>query len=120
MNPDPELADVLEEFRAREPIFHRPELGVSRADFERMTVEDFREVGAFGRRYSRAFVFDELERRFAVPHTDLSETSEFDCRKLADDVYLLTYTLVQDKVRRTRRSTVWQRTADGWKIVYHQ
>jgi hypothetical protein len=37
----PELRDVLAELSAREPIFHRPELGTSRADFERMTVEDF-------------------------------------------------------------------------------
>jgi hypothetical protein len=39
---------------------------------------------------------------------------------LAADLYLLTYTLLQDKVRLTRRSTIWQRTAEGWKIVYHQ
>jgi hypothetical protein len=33
---------------------------------------------------------------------------------------LLTYTLLQDKQRLTRRGTIWQSTADGWKIVYHQ
>ena len=120
MTSDSEIAAVLEELRAREPIFHRPEFGTTRADFERMTVEDYWEIGASGRRYSRAFVLDELERRHATPHTDLWETSDFDCRKLADDVYLLTYTLLQDNVRRTRRATVWQRTAGGWKIVYHQ
>ena len=38
--PSPELQEVLAELSAREPIFHRPELGTSRADFERMTVED--------------------------------------------------------------------------------
>ncbi|HEX4029604.1 MAG TPA: hypothetical protein VHX20_04530 [Terracidiphilus sp.] len=36
-----------------------------------------------------------------------------------EDVYLLTYTLLQDATRLTRRATIWQRTA-GWKIVYHQ
>ena len=41
-------------------------------------------------------------------------------RKLAGDLYLLTYTLLQDHVRKTRRSTIWQRTASGWKIVFHQ
>jgi hypothetical protein len=110
----------LAELKRREPIFHRPEFGTSRSDFERMTSEDFWEVGASGRRYSRAVVLDELEKRWAGSHTDVWETSDFRCQKLAPDVYLFTYTLVQDHKRRTRRSTIWRRTADGWKIVYHQ
>ena len=116
----PELQDVLAELSAREPIFHRPEFGTSRADFERMTVEDFWETGASGRRYSREFVLDELERRYSTPHDDVWETRDFYCRKLAEDVYLLTYTVLQDHKRLTRRATIWRRTADGWKVVYHQ
>jgi hypothetical protein len=116
----PELAGVLAELVAREPIFHRPEFGKTRADFERMTVEDFWETGASGQRYSRAVVLDELERRFSVEHEDLWEASEFQCRELAPGVYLLTYRLLQDRKRKTRRATIWQRTVDGWKIVYHQ
>jgi hypothetical protein len=27
---------------------------------------------------------------------------------------------LQDEQRLTRRATIWQRTKDGWKIVYHQ
>jgi hypothetical protein len=116
----PEFEDVLAELSVREPIFHRPEFGTSRADFERMTVEDFWETGASGRRYSREFVLDELERRFSVPHDDVWETRDFQCRRLGPETYLLTYTLLQDKQRLTRRATIWRRTADGWKIVYHQ
>lgn len=116
----PELLDILAELSAREPIFHRPELGTSRADFKRMTAEDFWEIGASGRRYSRNFVLDELEKRLGVPHADVWETRDFHCRRLAENVYLLTYTLLQDNVRLTRRSTIWQKTAEGWEIVYHQ
>jgi hypothetical protein len=116
----PELQDVLAELSRREPIFHRPEFGTTRADFERMTAEDFWETGASGRRYSRQFVLDELEKRFAAPHNDVWQTSEFQCRRLGEDTYLLTYTLLQDHVRLTRRATIWCRTADGWKIIYHQ
>ncbi|HXI40713.1 MAG TPA: hypothetical protein VNH83_12070, partial [Bryobacteraceae bacterium] len=47
-------------------------------------------------------------------------TTEFHCRKLAEDVYLLTYTLTQSEERKTLRSTIWQHTAQGWQIVYHQ
>ena len=117
---NPELSEILAELSRREPIFHRPELGTTRADFETMTAEDFWEVGASGRSYSRSYVLDSLEKRYAVPHSDVWETMDFHCRRLATDVYLLTYTLVQDKKRRTRRSTIWQRTAEGWKIVYQQ
>jgi hypothetical protein len=116
----PELAEILTELSCREPIFHRPEFGTTCADFQKMTAENFWEVGASGRRYSRAVVLDELEKRFAAPHKDVWEASDFRCQQLAQDVYLLTYTLVQENNRRTRRSTIWQRTADGWKIVYHQ
>lgn len=121
---DRELSEILAELTRREPIFHRPELGTTRTDFEEMTADDFWEVGASGRRYSRAYVLETLEKRFAHPQEDVWETSDFHCRRLAADVYLLTYTLVQkpvqSRLRRTRRATIWQRTAEGWKIVYHQ
>jgi len=128
MTSDPEslpitdavLSEILKELISREPIFHRPEHGTRRADFENMTDPDFWETGASGRRYGRKQVLDALEERYSNPHADVWETSGFHCRRLADDVYLLTYTLLQDKVRKTRRATIWQRTPAGWKIVYHQ
>jgi hypothetical protein len=116
---DPSLADILEELKQREPIFHRPELGTGRVDFENMTVLDFWEIGASGRRYSREFVLDVLEKRHSAPHHDEWQTSEFHCRRLCKDVFLLTYTLVQD-TRKTRRATIWQRIRGEWKIVFHQ
>lgn len=116
----PELQEILAELSAREPIFHRPEFGTARADFEKMTAEDFWEIGASGRRYSRPFVLDELEKRFSAPHADVWETRDFQCRSLGGGVYLLTYTLLQDKVRLTRRATIWRKTSEGWQAVYHQ
>jgi hypothetical protein len=117
---DPELLDVLQELIQREPIFHRPELGTTRADFERMTDPTFWEVGASGRRYSRQYILDELEKRYAHPAEDVWEARDFHCREITADNYLLTYTLIQDGARVTRRSTIWRRTDQDWKIVYHQ
>lgn len=116
----PELQQILAELSRREPIFHRPEFGTTRADFDRLMAPDYWETGASGRRYCRDSILDVLEKRFAVPHTDVWETSGFNCRKLSDDTYLLTYTLLQDKQRLTRRATIWRSTPDGWKILYHQ
>lgn len=118
-----ELDNVLQELIAREPVFHRREWGTTRADFERMTASDFSEIGASGRRYSRSEVLDELERRYASPDyepfPDTLQPSGFQCRRLSGDVYLLTYTLLQGN-RKTLRSTLWQQTAEGWKILFHQ
>jgi hypothetical protein len=123
MEPDlgtaPELLGVLDELRRREPIFHRPEFGDTRADFERMTTPDYWEIGASGRRYSRACVLDMLEARRGKPEPAVLGTSEFQCRQLGADVYLLTYTLSQDQ-RLTRRSTIWRRVSGEWKIAFHQ
>jgi len=116
----PELRDVLAELAAREPIFHRPEFGTARTDFERMTTDDFWETGASGRRYSRESVLNELERRKSRPCEDVWEARDFYCRRLEKETYLLTYTLLQDHHRLTRRATIWQRADDGWKIIYHQ
>ena len=124
---DPANLDVLNELMQREPIFHRPELGTMRQDFENMTVETFWEVGASGRRYSRKYVMDTLELRHSQPHEDPWETRDFHCLEIALDNYLITYTLIQGE-RVTRRfskgdaprTTIWQRCGADWKIVYHQ
>jgi len=44
---------------------------------------------------------------------------DFQCRGIAADNYLITYTLFQGP-RVTRRATLWRRTQAGWKILYHQ
>lgn len=116
---DTKILDVLKELEQLEPIFHRPERGTTRDDFERMTEDTFWEVGASGRRYCREFVLDELEKRHANQTEDPWETRDFYCLEIALDNYLLTYTLTQG-ARLTRRSTIWRRTVEGWKIVCHQ
>jgi hypothetical protein len=116
----PHLAAVLDALRQREPIFHHPGFGTSRADYARMTVDDFWEIGASGQRYSRDYVLDVLDARRTDP-VDESDwgSCDFHVRELASDVYLLTYTLRQG-ARLTRRSTIWRRVGDDWKIVFHQ
>jgi hypothetical protein len=116
----PHLLPVLDELRRREPIFHHPGFGTERADYARMTAEDFREIGASGQRYSRDHVLDVLEARRSEPVDESDwESRDFHVRELAPDAYLLTYTLRQG-ARLTRRSTIWRRAGGGWQIVFHQ
>ncbi len=116
---DPALLGVLNELISREPIFHRPEWGTTRAHFENITTADFGEVGASGRRY---------RRRCAGRTGETSANSDrrpvgsrgLSLSRAGQRCYRLTYTLLQHSERKTRRSTIWQRTPDGWKIVFHQ
>ena len=123
----PKNQGVLEELMRREPLFHRPEFGRTRRDFEEMTDPDFWEVGASGCRYSREFVLEDTSKRYENPEysgihsppENTWETKDFRCLEIAEGNYLLAYTLVQGE-RVTRRSTIWRRTSTGWKILYHQ
>jgi hypothetical protein len=115
----PEHMAVLRELVEREPLFHRPQFGTTREDFEKMTAPEFWEVGASGRRYSRQFVLETLEKRYENPTEDVWEIGDFHCLEIAADNYLVTYTLVQGE-RMTRRATIWRLTAEGWQVVYHQ
>jgi hypothetical protein len=113
------IDDVTEALAAREPIFHRPEFGTSRANFEAMMAPEFWEIGASGRTYSRAFVLDTLEARHSKPVTESYLVTDFACQELSPNLYLATYQLDQAG-RLSRRSTIWRRTGDDWLIVFHQ
>ncbi|HZY61120.1 MAG TPA: DUF4440 domain-containing protein [Edaphobacter sp.] len=121
--------EILNELIANEPIFHRWEHLVGRSpirlDFEQMTSPDFFEIGASGTLYTRNDVLDILEHRYTDPaYKDTPWTAgTFHLLQLADDTYLLNYTLIQHETsgdRTTRRSTIWKKTGSGWKIAFHQ
>lgn len=113
------LRAILAQLRELEPLFHRAAPGSSRDVFAQMISDDFFEVGASGRRYSRDFVLDTLEARHREPFVETWETDDFGVRELGPDHYLLTYTLAQG-ARITRRATIWWRSEQRWKAVYHQ
>jgi hypothetical protein len=113
------LERVRAELVAREPIFHRPELGTSREDYLAQTAEDYWEVGASGRIYEREGVVDGLVARGKVPGDEHWVISDARVRQVGETTYALTYQLDQAG-RLTRRLTLWDRDAGGWKILYHQ
>lgn len=116
-----DTSSVLAELLQREPIFHRPELGTTQADFAAQMHPDFFEVGTSGRKYSREQILAILQERYS--HSPMQAEQwlirDADCRELAPSVYLLTYELTYQQ-RLTRRATLWQRTTKGWQILYHQ
>ena len=120
MQNDPsDLDTATSALRSREPIFHRPEFGTSRSDFDAMMADDFREVGASGSKYSRDYVLDVLEERHGREVVEDLVVADFECRQLAANLFLATYLLDQSG-RLSRRATVWQWDDGRWSIRYHQ
>ncbi len=114
------LEGVLEELRAREPIFHTQAFGLTAAERERAMDPAYWEVGASGRRYSREFIQRILTEGPPVEAEGAGWLCrEFGLRRLGTHTHLLTYTLEQGQ-RVTRRATIWETTAEGWKVLYHQ
>lgn len=113
---------VLEELKAREPIFHHPDkFGKTKYDIESQVCDEFWEVGSSGNVYTKQYVIESLLDRYNnSSYQEVWEISDFETTKIAQDNYLLTYVLLQNKTRRTRRSTIWRKINEQWKILYHQ
>lgn len=121
-NQRKDLSQTLLELSSREPIFHHPDkFGKTDTDIRAQMDEDFWEVGASGNVYTKEDILKTLSVRYAdSDYEDIWETKDFQLTEIAPNNYLLTYILIQNKTRLTRRSTIWRYTDTGWKIVYHQ
>lgn len=111
--PDPDIVQVLE----RERLLLSAAVRSSRAQVDRLLDPDFQEIGASGRLWSRTAMLDALEQEdgAGAPITEV----EMRARHLAADLILVTY--VSDRGgRRARRSSLWRRSPDGWRIQHHQ
>ena len=114
-----ELIPVLKVLMRLEPLFHAATGEATPQQFEELVATEFWEVGASGRRYSREFALNVLNSRHCDPSEHEWKTEGFHVSEVAPDTYLLTYTLLQPG-RITRRATLWRRTGDKWKAIYHQ
>ena len=108
-----DLAAILEELRAREPIFHTPAFGSTPEEWKRALAPEYWEVAQAHSSWRRwPFVRRWTPRAPAgSPPTTPSVNS---ARRL-----LFTYTLHRGS-RITRRATLWRRTGELWQILYHQ
>jgi dihydropteroate synthase len=77
---------------------------------------DFVEVGATGRRWTRAQIIAALAAESGV---DPVEAIDLTSERLAEDVILLTFTTRRGR-RTVHRSSVWVRHGDGWAVRHHQ
>jgi hypothetical protein len=116
------LYEIKLELIAREPIFHHPDkFGTTRQDILNLMCEEFWEVGASGNVYTKEEVIKTLLERYAdSKYQDIWEAKDFEVIEIAPNNYLITYVLIQDKTRVTRRATIWRYVDNTFKVVYHQ
>ena len=101
-----------------EPLFHAVCPEATESLFEELVADDFWEIGASGRNYSREFALNTLKSRQST-HAENWQTNDYHLSQIGESVYLLTYTLHQPN-RKTLRLTIWQRVNGRWKAAYHQ
>lgn len=102
-----------------ERLYHAAHPDATLADFDRLVSSEFWEIGASGRRYSRAFARQVLANRTTVPAPESWHDDAHVLTPLGDALYQLTYTLIQPR-RATLRASLWRDTPDGWQVVFHQ
>ena len=110
--------DVEELSRLEESLW-RAEVRFNLEKMEEILAEDFFEFGRSSRVYTRQEVLGiPAEKITAVlPLTNLR------IRLLSSDVAQVTYTSIvtyADGVQRGRRSSIWSRSPQGWKLRFHQ
>jgi hypothetical protein len=101
---------IEEEIRALEERLSDPGAG----DLELLDGEFF-EHGSSGQRLARTAVVDWLAGGGRPGY----RMEEFAVRRLSDTVVLATYVAVAGP-RRSLRSSIWVRRAEGWRMTFHQ
>jgi hypothetical protein len=92
-----------------------PAVRADRDEVERLLHRDFREIGASGRLWDRASMVTALAEDPGTAAT----ASEVEARVVADGVVLITY-VAESASGRSRRSSLWVRGDDGWRVLFHQ
>ena len=87
-----------------------------RARLEALLHPEFVEIGASGRRWSRAEMLDALLQE---PTVTAVEAFDLVARQLAPEVVLVTFTTRRGTTL-VHRSSIWVRRGGDWTVVFHQ
>ncbi|WCM89619.1 nuclear transport factor 2 family protein [Acidovorax sp. NCPPB 3576] len=113
---------LLPLLQALEVELHRPAARGDAARLDALLHDDFREFGRSGAVYTKADLLSQLpaQAQHAVVVPD-----RFEVRRLGEFAALLTYRsarrLADGTLERwTLRTSVWERSAHGWQMRFHQ
>lgn len=83
---------------------------------EELLADDFFEFGSSGEILDRARVLAALATRSPRAWS----IADFRLMRLAEDVALVTYIATQAGRGSSRRSSIWKRSGDQWRMAFHQ
>src|SRR3974390_3267340 len=118
MNSD---TGLTEELRKLEEAMARPEIRRSPELLTQLLADDFREFGSSGGVFDKKQIIDALREQ---PRLQLW-LEEFDVKRLAPDLALVTYRgncrlVDSDKISRSLRSSIWRNRDGRWEVLFHQ
>lgn len=96
-----------------------PETRATPAVLEVLLAPEFLQIGATGRRFTRADLIAALARDVPGEHS----ASGFECVELAPGLMQLRYQSMTRSAmahRRTLRSSLWRHDGAAWRMVFHQ
>jgi hypothetical protein len=97
---------------------HDPEVRSSAALMGELLDPEFTEIGASGRLWERASIIAALSQG-SDPLPALISVSDMEGRLLAPEIVHLIY-VSDNNGRRARRSSIWRRSEQGWRLYFHQ
>jgi hypothetical protein len=109
-----------EELKRLEEDLLRPEVRRSPEKMDALLADDFVEFGRSGRVYGKA----DLLETAAQPFDGRLSLLEFSAKALTPSIALVTYrSILRDtngRERHSLHSSIWMRTEQGWRLVFHQ
>ena len=88
--------------------------------------DEFSEIGQSGKLYNKQEIIEALLREQKLAPVLSRQVKGLHLRELSEDLILLTYFCkVHDlttnmKLRMSRRSSIWRRSGNSWKLLFHQ
>jgi hypothetical protein len=101
-------------FRELEERLLQPSVRASAVQVAMLLDDDFIEFGSSGRVYDKEQIIKLLQDEEGRGRPTLRD---FSARRLAPDVVLVTYRVVET---RTIRSSIWKSTLGQWRMLFHQ
>jgi len=113
---------LLQTLRALEVALHQPSVRRDREKLDQLLHPKFREFGRSGCEHDRADILRELSSELQPAQV---WSQDFAIEPLAQGCALLTYRSAHISADgtlegHTNRSSVWQLSAEGWRMLFHQ
>ena len=100
---------------------HQPSVRKSRSRLEELLHDSFIEIGRSGKIYNKEQILTSLQSE--ATHRVWSQ--DYALQPISDGLVLLTYRSAhvgpdESLTRFSRRSSLWEKSEQGWKMRYHQ